>query len=63
MTPIEQAAFDAGLRHAASMAQIAAMTIEVRPDAHHIRQQAAIEALRGLAEGLKAAAPPRSDAA
>ena len=56
MTEREQAAFHAGLRHAADLALIAAVTIEVRDDAHHVRQRAAIEALRGLAEGLKAEA-------
>ena len=49
----EQAAFHAGIKHAISMAQLAALTIELRPDAGHVRQRAAIEALRGLAEGLK----------
>ncbi len=54
MTPTETAAFNAGLRHAAEMAQLAALTLELRPDAGQVRQRAAIEALRGLAEGLKA---------
>ena len=52
----EQAAFHAGIRHAAEMAQLAALNIELRPDAGHIRQRAAIEAMRGLAEGLKSMA-------
>lgn len=54
MSPRELAAFRAGLRHAADMALIAAMELELRPDAGKLRQRAAIEALRGLAEGLKA---------
>lgn len=53
MTPTETAAFNAGIRHAAEMAQLAALQIELRPDAGHIRQRAASEALRGLVEGLK----------
>ena len=53
MTPADLAAFHAGLRHAASLAQIAALTLEIRPEAADMRQRAAIEALRGLADGLK----------
>lgn len=45
-----------GLRQAADTALIAALALELRDDANAIRQQAAIEALRGLAEGLKAEA-------
>ncbi|KQQ04514.1 hypothetical protein ASF56_12255 [Methylobacterium sp. Leaf122] len=45
-----------GLRQAADAALIAALTLEMRDEASAIRQQAAIEALRGLAEGLKAEA-------
>ncbi|ACK82476.1 hypothetical protein [Methylorubrum extorquens] len=45
-----------GLGQAADAALIAALAIELRDDASAIRQQAAIEALRGLAEGLKAEA-------
>lgn len=37
---------------------ITAMTLELHDDAADLRQQAAIEALRGLAEGLKAEAVP-----
>lgn len=48
----EQAAF-ADIRHAIGMAQLAALQIELRPDAGHLRQRVAIEALRGLAEGLR----------
>lgn len=55
MTPTQQVAFHAGIRHAAEMAQVAALQIELRPDANNLRQRAAIEALRGLAEGLNAA--------
>lgn len=53
MTPREHAAFNAGIAHAASLAQIAAVAIEIRDDARKVRQQAAIEALRGLADALK----------
>lgn len=55
MTPSETAAFNAGIRQAIAMAQLAALNIELRPDAGQVRQRAAIEALRGLAEGLKIA--------
>lgn len=54
MTPRELAAYRAGLRQAADLALVAALTIELRDDAGELRQRAAIEALRGLAEGLKA---------
>lgn len=54
MSPRELAAFNAGLRHAADLALISALALELRPDAAHTRQQAAIAALRGLAEGLTA---------
>lgn len=60
MSPRELAAYRVGLRHAADMALIAAMTLELRSDAGKLRQQAAIEALRGLADGLKAEAAPRA---
>ena len=56
MSPRELAAYRVGLCQAADMALIAAMELELRPDAGKLRQQAAIEALRGLAEGLKAEA-------
>ncbi|KAB7785979.1 hypothetical protein [Methylorubrum populi] len=56
MNPRELAAFRAGLLHASHMALIAATEIELRDDAGKLRQRAAIEALRGLAEGLKAEA-------
>lgn len=58
MTPRETAAFKAGLRHAAEMALITALAIELRPDAGQVRQRGAVEALRGLAEGLKEQAVP-----
>lgn len=61
MTPNETAAFHAGIKHAAEMALIAALHIELRPDADQVRQRAAIEALRGLAEGLKGALHERGD--
>lgn len=53
MTSTELAAFHAGIRHAADLTLATAMTIEVRPDANQLRQRAAVEALRGLAEALK----------
>ncbi|WP_411904205.1 hypothetical protein [Methylorubrum thiocyanatum] len=56
MTAREFAAFRAGILHASHMALIAATEIELRDDAGKLRQRAAIEALRGLAEGLKAEA-------
>lgn len=54
MSPRELAAYRAGLLQASHMALIAAMTLELRDDAGELRQQAAVAALRGLAEGLKA---------
>jgi len=36
------------------MALIAAITLEARDDARELRQQAAVAALQGLAEGAKA---------
>ncbi|WP_437871551.1 hypothetical protein ACSD7O_24895 [Methylorubrum extorquens] len=45
-----------GLRQAADAALIAALMLELQDDASAIRQQAAIAALHGLAEGLKAEA-------
>lgn len=57
MTSSEIAAFNAGIRHASDMALLAALTIELRSDADQVRQRAAVEALRGLAEGLKASIP------
>lgn len=60
MNARELAAYRAGLRHAADMALVAAMTLELRSDAGKLRQQAAIEALRGLADGLKAEAARRA---
>lgn len=56
MTASEQAAFAAGIRHAADMALTTVVTMEVRPDARQVRQRAAIAALRALAEGLKESA-------
>lgn len=53
MTPTQQAAFNAGIKHAADMALLTALQIELRPDTNQVRQRAAIEALRGFAEGLK----------
>jgi hypothetical protein len=58
MTPREQAAFAAGIETARQMALTAAVTIEVREDAGAVRQQAAVAALQGLAEGLRTLAQP-----
>lgn len=63
MTTRELAAYRAGLRQAAEHALISALTIELRDDAGEVRQRAAIEALRGLADGLKAEARPEIPAA
>lgn len=63
MTPRETTAFHAGIAHAASLAQIAAVSIEIRDDASHVRQRAAVAALQALAEGLREAArakPPET---
>ncbi|MFJ7441282.1 hypothetical protein ACIQW5_26970 [Methylorubrum thiocyanatum] len=54
MTPRELAAYRAGLRQAAEWALVTALSLELRDDAGELRQQAAVAALRGLAEGLKA---------
>ena len=56
MTASELAAFHAGIRHAADMALASALMLEIRDDGRQIRQRAAIEALRALAEGLKESA-------
>ena len=56
MNARELAAFRAGILHASQMELIAATEIELRDDAGKLRHRAAIEALRGLAEGLKAEA-------
>lgn len=53
MSPHELAAFRAGVRQSAEWELVTALTLELRPDAGKLRQQAAIEALRGLAEALK----------
>ncbi|KQT56096.1 hypothetical protein ASG52_24570 [Methylobacterium sp. Leaf456] len=58
MTDRELTAYRAGLKHAADLALIAALELELRDDGGKLRQRAAIEALRGLAEGLKAEARP-----
>lgn len=49
MTPREQAAYNAGIE----AVRQAALTIEVRDDARGLRQQAAVAALQGLAEGAR----------
>lgn len=61
MTPRERAAFAAGIEHARQMALIAAVTIETRDDAGEVRQRAAVAALQGLAEGLRALTLEPSD--
>lgn len=55
VTPREQAAFAAGIETARQMALITAMTIETRDGSEILRDQAAVAALQGLADGLKAA--------
>lgn len=55
MTPHEQAAFNAGVETARQMALITAMTIETRDGSEIVRDQAAVAALQGLADGLKMA--------
>lgn len=54
VTSREQAAYRAGIEAVLEMALIAAVTIEVRPDAQEVRQRAAAAALQGLAEGARA---------
>lgn len=54
MTRREAAAFNAGVEAMRQMALVAAVTIEVRDDAHDLRQRAAVAALAGLAEGASA---------
>lgn len=54
MNPHELAAYRAGIRQAAEWALVTALSLELRDDASELRQQAAVAALRGLAEGLKA---------
>lgn len=64
MTPREQAAFVARVETARQMALITAMTIETRDGSGIVRDQAAVAALQGLADGLKAAfldPQPQSD--
>jgi len=51
---IHERAFTAGIETARQMALTAAISLEVRSDAVELRQQAAVAALQGLAEGLKA---------
>lgn len=55
MTQREQAAFAIGIETARQMALIAAMTIESREGSRIMRDQAAVAALRGLADGPKVA--------
>lgn len=63
MTARDFAHYRAGLRQAAEMALLSALALELRDDAGALRQQAAIEALRGLAEGLKAEAATETSSA
>lgn len=55
ITAREQAAFNEGIRTAIAMARTAAVTLEIREDANRVRQQAAVAALQGLGDGLRAA--------
>ena len=50
-----QVAFAAGIKTAGHTFMAAAVTTEVREDTFEVRQQAAAEALHGLAAGLRAA--------
>ncbi|MEH3118875.1 MAG: hypothetical protein PGN25_15120 [Methylorubrum populi] len=52
MNARDLAIFRAGIQHAAQTAIGAAEAMEMRHDAHDLRRRAAIEALRGFAEGL-----------
>ena len=54
MTPREIAAFNASIRAAREAALIVAITLETRESATCVRDRAAIQALRGLADGLDA---------
>ncbi|KAB1068191.1 hypothetical protein F6X51_27145 [Methylobacterium planeticum] len=53
MTPRERAAFRAGIETMRQIALLSAVNLEVRDDARELRQQAAVAALQGLAEGAK----------
>lgn len=54
MTSRERSAYNNGIEAVRQAALIAAVTIEVRDDAGGLRQQAAIAALQGLADGARA---------
>ena len=54
MTPREIAAFNAGIRAAREAALIVAITLETREGSTCVRDRAAIQALRGFADGLDA---------
>ena len=53
MTSREQAAFYASIETMRQMALLSAASLEIRDDARKLRQQAAVAALQGLAEGAK----------
>jgi hypothetical protein len=58
VTPIERAAYNAGIKAAINAAQIVALTIETAEDANTFRKQVAAETLAAFAEaaeGLKLA--------
>lgn len=54
MSPLERAAFNAGIEAARQMAMVAAITIETREGGSELRQRAAAAALHGFAEGARA---------
>ena len=54
MTPHEIAAFNAGIRAAREAALVVAITLETREGSTCVRDRAAVQALRGFADGLDA---------
>lgn len=61
MTPRERAAYNAGIAQMRTMATIAAVTLENRPNTDDLRHRAAAAALHGLAEGARALIPFKPD--
>ena len=63
MNAHECATYNAGIETARQLALITAMTIETRDTPGTVREQAAVAALQGLADGLKVAFlnPPAED--
>jgi len=53
MTPIERAAYNAGIKAAINAAQIVAVTIETAHDANTFRKKVAAETLAAFAESAK----------